>query len=53
MGPVNAETQANIRSTIESYGDLRKAGDVEGFAALFAEGGCVMPPGAPARRSSP
>jgi uncharacterized protein (TIGR02246 family) len=40
-------TIAEIRATIESYGKLREAGDVEGIVDLFADQGSIMVPGAP------
>jgi uncharacterized protein (TIGR02246 family) len=41
------QTRAQIRATIESYGTLREAGDVEGIVDLFAEEAAIMVPGAP------
>lgn len=35
------------RATIQTYADLRKAGDVEGPVGLFTPQGSVMPPGRP------
>lgn len=40
-------TQAAVRAVIESYAELRKAGDVDGLVNLFAQEGSVMPPGGP------
>lgn len=47
MTIADPETQAAIRAIIESYAELRKAGDVDGIVDLFSPGGSVMPPGAP------
>ena len=47
MTSAHPGTQAAVRAVIESYGELRKAGDVEGLVNLFTREGSVMPPGAP------
>ena len=47
MTNADPDTQAAIRVVIESYGELRKAGDVDGIVSLFTQAGSVMPPGAP------
>ena len=36
-----------IRQTIDRYGELRNAGDVEGIVALFTDDAALMVPGVP------
>jgi uncharacterized protein (TIGR02246 family) len=48
MTDTSSDVRDAIRTVIETYGQLRKTGDVDGIVDLFTAEGSVMPPGAPA-----